>query len=110
MTEAESVSRKVNSSLGLAAALFGRGILASKRGDFGHAIQHFDEASSLVPLNKTFRARTLQFLARALTGRRGPGDLERARAVLQECLTLLEEMGDTRRAAAVQEEMGTLTT
>lgn len=110
LTQAESVSRRVNSPVGLAAAMFGRGILAMKHNDFDRAIQHFDEASSLVPLNKTFRARTLQFQARAMAGRRRPGDLQRARAVLQECLTLLEEMGDTHHAAAMREEAAALAT
>ncbi|MGH2669604.1 MAG: tetratricopeptide repeat protein, partial [bacterium] len=102
----EALSRAANSPSGLAGALYGRAVLALERGDPDQAVRLFDE---ILPLAKrvgpVFQAHVLRTLARALIRRGVPGDLERGKAVLQECLMLLEQMGDTRKAQQVRGEL-----
>ncbi|MGH8554826.1 MAG: tetratricopeptide repeat protein [Gammaproteobacteria bacterium] len=106
----EALSRAANSPLGLAGALYGRAVLALERGDPDEAVTLFDE---ILPLAKrvgpVIQAHVLRTFARALTRRGAPGDFERAKAALQECLTLLDQMGDTRKAQQVRTELSSLT-
>ncbi len=105
----EALCRATNSLPGLVGALYGRAVLALERDHPDKAVMQFDE---VVPLAKQFRpilhAHVLRTFARALTRRGAPGDLERAKAVLQECLTLLEQMGDTRKTQQVRTELSSL--
>ncbi len=102
----EALSRAANSPPGLAAALFGRAVLALERGDPDEAVRLFDETLPVATrVGPVLQAHVLRTFARALTRRGAPGDLERAKAVLQECLTLLDQMGDTRKAEQVRAEL-----
>jgi tetratricopeptide (TPR) repeat protein len=103
----EALSRATKSPPGLAAALFGQAVLALERGDPDAAVRLLDET---LPLAKPvpFHASILKKLAHALTRRGNPGDLGRAKETLRECLTLLEQMGDTRRAERVRVELASL--
>ena len=78
-----------------------------ERGDPGAAVRLLDET---LPLAKPvpFHASILEKLAQALARRGNPGNMERAKEALQECLTLLEQMGDTRKAEQVRADLGTL--
>ncbi len=105
----EELSRAAHSPQGLAGALYGRAVLALERGDPGEAVRLLDEVVPLVKRHGlVLHARTLHVLARALTRRGAPGDVERAKAVLQECLTLLDQMGDTRKAQQIRGELAAL--
>lgn len=106
----EALSRAANSPPGLASALYGRAVLALERGDPDEAVRLFDEI--LPPAKRVgpvLHAHVLRTFARALTRRGAPADVQRAKAVLQECLTLLDQMGDTRRAQPVRTELSALT-
>jgi tetratricopeptide (TPR) repeat protein len=104
----ENVSRGARSPIGLAGALYGRAVLALKREDPGAAIGHLQECLPLVVELPVHRSRILLMLARALLRRNAEGDSARARESLGECLALLERMGDTRKAAQVRTELGSL--
>ncbi len=101
---AEALNRAAKSPQGLAEALFGRAALALERGDPDGAVRLLDEGLPLAKPLPLFYARILRKLAQALTQRANRGDLERAREVVQECLTLLKKIGDTRRAEQVHAE------
>lgn len=104
----EALSRGTHSPPGLAAALFGQGLLALERGDLDRAVERLDESLTLVKPLPVFYVRVLQTLAQALTRRRESGDTERAKETLRECLVLLEQMGDTRKAEQVRAELASL--
>jgi len=55
-----------------------------------------------------FRARILHRLAQALSKRRNHSDIERAKELLQQAMSLLNQMGDTRKAKQLREELGSL--
>ncbi len=105
---AEGVSRAAKSPEGLAAALYGRAILAYERRNDDDAVQLLGEALPLMKSLRVFCAHMLRALAQAASRRGSEGDVERARGAFQECLSLLEAMGDTRKAEQVRAELTTL--
>ncbi len=82
-------------------------MLDLEQGDPDAAVRRLQEALAVMyfPVN---RAHTLERLAWALQRRHGEGDLQRAKAALQECLTLLERMGDSRKIDRVRAELTAL--
>jgi tetratricopeptide (TPR) repeat protein len=105
----EALSRAWRNPRGMAPVLRGRAILALERGDPDGAVRLLDES---LPLAKQIgllpHAYVLHTLAEALTRRGNRGDIERAKGVLQECLTLLEQMGFTRKAEQVRAQLAAL--
>jgi hypothetical protein len=71
-------------------------------------VRHLDESLRSVEQMPVHRSRIVQMLAQALLRRNAAGDLERARDALRECLTLLDRMGDARKAEGVRRELGSL--
>ncbi len=107
-TKGEAVSRAAKSPIGLSGALYGLAVLALEKGDPDVSIRHLQEGLPLVERLPVLRSRVLQTLAEALIRRNAHGDSERAREALREGLTLLERMGDARKAEQVRTELGSL--
>ncbi len=72
------------------------------------AVRQLEQSLPLAKPVPVLCAHIIHTLAEALTRRGGEGDIERAKGKLQECLTLLEEMGDTRKADRVRAELTSL--
>ncbi len=105
----EALSRAANSPPGLAGALFGRAMLALERDDPKEAVERFEECLQLAhSVGVPFRARVLHGFAQALSRRRSPGDLQRAKEALQQSLSLYDQMGDTRKAKQLRAELSSL--
>lgn len=106
--KAEAVNRTAKSPQGLAASLYGRAVLAFELRNYAAAVQLLDEAIPLVKPLPPLYAHMLRRLAQVLSQPGAQGDIGRARAVFQECLRLLEQMGDARKAEQVRLELSTL--
>ncbi len=105
---AEAVNRAAKSPHGVASVLFGRGVLAFERRNHDAAVQLLDEALPLAKPLPVLHAHMLHKLAQVLGQRKAPGDIERVKKICQECLRLLEQMGDTRKADQVRTELAAL--
>jgi tetratricopeptide (TPR) repeat protein len=103
---ADDKGRRISASLAPIGSAFGRAALALHDGEAGRAVVLLQEAlphaAAAPPVAK---ARFLRRLAWALRARGDDGDRERARTVLEECLQLLERMGDRRMADLVRTEL-----
>ncbi len=104
----EAFSRATNSPLTLAGTLAGRAVLAVERGDLHRAVTLLEESLPLTKSLPVIHAHALHTLGRVLTQRGERGDSERAKRRLQECLKLLEQMGDTRKVERVRAEFTSL--
>ncbi len=104
----EAFSRATNSPPGLASALYGRAMLALERDHPDEAVKLLEESLQLAQSLVPFRARILHGLAQALSKRRNHSDTERAKELLQQAMLLLDQMGDTRKAKQLREELGSL--
>jgi tetratricopeptide (TPR) repeat protein len=100
----ELFGRATNNPYLLAGALAGRAMLAVKRGDLHRGITLLEESLPLTKSLPVLHAYALHTLARVLTRRAEGGDAERVRTLLQECLNLLEQMGDIRKVERVRTE------
>ncbi len=105
---AEAVNRAAKSPQGVASVLFGRGVLAFERRNHDAAVQLLDEALPLAKPLPVLHAHMLHKLAQVLGQRKAQGDIERAKKICQECLRLLDQMGDTRKADQVRTELAAL--
>ncbi len=105
----EALSRAAKSPPGLVSALYGRAMLALEREDRDKAVTQLEESLQLAQsLPVPFRARILHALAQVLSKRRNHSDIERAKELLQQALLLLDQMGLTRKAKQLREELGSL--
>ncbi len=82
--------------------------MSLERGDAHEAVKQLEQSLPLAKPVAVLYAHIMRTFAEALTRRGGEGDIERAKGVLQECLTVLEEMGDTRKAEHVRAALASL--
>ena len=105
----EAVRGAVDTPYNRTSALLGRAAVALERGDREGGARLLEECLLAAERSgPVLHAYVLRKLGRVLIERRGEGDLERARHTLQECLTLLEQMGDARKAEQVRAELRAL--
>lgn len=106
-TRAEALCRAAGNSHALGYVRYGQGVLALQQGRVDNAVTLLEEAHALIKgaLHQTL---VLIALGRALAQRKTPEDIEHAKAVFQESLSLLEQMGDTRKAGLVRAELTAL--
>jgi hypothetical protein len=84
-------------------------MLALEREEADQAVKLLEEGLQFAKSTPVrIRARVLAALARALSTRRASGDIERGRKAFQDCLSLLDQMGDTRKAKQVRAELSSL--
>jgi len=105
-TVAEEFGRSGDAPNAVAAAAIGRAALSLKDGQADRAVALLEEA---LPMAERFgpvlKARMLKWLGRSLRARDIEGDRTRSRAVLEECISLLDRMGDRRMAGIVRQEL-----
>ncbi len=104
----EALSRVANNPWGQVGALYGRAIVRLERGDIHEAVRLLEQSLPLAKPVPVLYAQIIRTFAEALTRRGGEGDIKRAKGALQECLTVLEEMGDTRKAEHVRAALASL--
>lgn len=106
-TIAEEFGRTSDAPIAIVAAGVGRAALALNDGQPGRAVAVLEDA--LAQLGEGFgpviRVRVLRWLGRTLRARGADGDLKRSREAFEECLTLLERMGDRRMAGLIRQEL-----
>ncbi len=106
---ADDQGQRIGAPAALMGSALGRAALATYDGDASRAVQLLQgalpQAERAVPVQ---RARFLRRLGWTLRARGAEGDRERARIVLEECLQLLEQMGDRRMAGLVRTELEAL--
>jgi hypothetical protein len=104
-TAAEEFGRK-DAPVALAAAAIGRAALALADRQPERAVALLEGARPMVErFGPVLQARILRRLGHALRARGIEGGRTRGRAVLEECLSLLDRMGDRRMAGLVRKEL-----
>ncbi|HLA24063.1 MAG TPA: tetratricopeptide repeat protein, partial [bacterium] len=105
-TVAEEYGRKTDAPVALAAAAIGRAALALADRQPERAVALLEGARPMVErFGPVLQARILRRLGHALRARGIEGGRTRGRAVLEECLGLLDRMGDRRMAGLVRKEL-----
>jgi len=102
---AEGQGERTGARLAVVGSAVGRAALALYDGEADRAVELLQGVLPSVDWAPVARARFLRRLGWALKARGAPGDLEKARIVLEECLQLLDGMGDRRMAELVRTEL-----